>query len=117
MTLHEVNEAASVIHDAVADNAEVIFGSVIDDRIQGEIQITVIATGFQLKDNSAPQAQERKLSAADIFGGGLSFSDLGNKPSQPQQQPSQTFFEPQRPSHEPAGGGLLDIPEFLNPKR
>ena len=117
MTLHEVNEAASVIHDAVADNAEVIFGSVIDDRIQGEIQITVIATGFQLKDNSAPQAQERKLSAADIFGGGLSFSDLGNKPSQPQQQPSQTFFEPQRPSHETAGGGLLDIPEFLNPKR
>ena len=58
MTLHEVNEAASVIHDAVADNAEVIFGSVIDDRIQGEIQITVIATGFQLKDNNAPQAQE-----------------------------------------------------------
>lgn len=117
MTLHEVNEAASVIHDAVADNAEVIFGSVIDDRIQGEIQITVIATGFQLKDNSAPQAQERKLSAADIFGGGLSFSDLGSKPAQPQQQPSQTFFEPSRPSHEPAGGGLLDIPEFLNPKR
>ena len=36
VTLHEVNEAASVIHDAVADNAEVIFGSVIDDRIQGE---------------------------------------------------------------------------------
>jgi len=118
MTLHEVNEAASVIHDAVADNAEVIFGSVIDDRIQGEIQITVIATGFQLKDNSAPQAQERKLSAADIFGGGLSFSDLGNKPSQTPQAPNaQPLFEPSRPSHEPSGGGLLDIPEFLNPKR
>ncbi len=117
MTLHEVNEAASVIHDAVADNAEVIFGSVIDDRIQGEIQITVIATGFQLKDNSAPQAQERKLSAADIFGGGLSFSDLGNKPSQTPAAPNQSLFEPSRPSHEPAGGGLLDIPEFLNPKR
>ena len=118
MTLHEVNEAASVIHDAVADNAEVIFGSVIDDRIQGEIQITVIATGFQLKDSSAPQAQERKLSAADIFGGGLSFSDLGSKPSQTPQAPNaQPLFEPTRPSHEPSGGGLLDIPEFLNPKR
>lgn len=60
MTLHEVNEAASVIHDAVSDNAEVIFGSVIDDRIQGEIQITVIATGFQLKGNEPPKLKKRK---------------------------------------------------------
>lgn len=49
MTLHEVNEAAGVIYDAVDKDANIIFGSVIDERIQGEIQITVIATGFDLK--------------------------------------------------------------------
>lgn len=113
MTLHEVNEAASVIHDAVSDNAEVIFGSVIDDRIQGEIQITVIATGFQLKGNEPVKAQEKKLSAADIFSGGLSFADMGPKQSQPQQSGFQTINKPA----EPGTGGLLDIPEFLNPKR
>ena len=110
MTLHEVNEAASVIHDAVSDNAEVIFGSVIDDRIQGEIQITVIATGFQLKGNEPIKAQEKKISAADIFGGGLSFTDMSTKQSNSYNQPIN------RPS-EPSTGGLLDIPEFLNPKR
>jgi cell division protein FtsZ len=49
MTLFEVNEAADVVYECVDKDANIIFGSVIDDRIQGEIQITVIATGFQLK--------------------------------------------------------------------
>ncbi|MEZ4574974.1 MAG: cell division protein FtsZ [Vampirovibrionales bacterium] len=52
MTLHEVNEAAAVIYDAVDNDANIIFGSVIDERISGEIQITVIATGFELKSRS-----------------------------------------------------------------
>lgn len=111
MTLHEVNEAASVIHDAVSDNAEVIFGSVIDDRIQGEIQITVIATGFQLKGNEPPKMQEKKINAADIFSGGLSFADMNSK------QNSNPGFNQPLNKPEPSTGGLLDIPEFLNPKR
>jgi cell division protein FtsZ len=51
MTLHEVNEAAEIIYSSVVDDANIIFGAVIDERIQGEIQITVIATGFELKIN------------------------------------------------------------------
>lgn len=50
MTLHEVNEAADVIYQVVDKDANIIFGSVIDERIQGELQITVIATGFELKN-------------------------------------------------------------------
>ncbi|MFA6989059.1 MAG: cell division protein FtsZ, partial [Candidatus Gastranaerophilaceae bacterium] len=50
MTLHEVYEAAEVIHETVLEDAQVTFGAVIDDRIQGEVQITVIATGFELKE-------------------------------------------------------------------
>jgi cell division protein FtsZ len=53
MTLHEVNEAAEIVYDAVDPDANIIFGSVIDERLQGEIQITVIATGFELRNAQA----------------------------------------------------------------
>ena len=46
MTLHEVNEAAAVIYSMVDSEANIIFGAVQDERMQGEIRITVIATGF-----------------------------------------------------------------------
>ncbi len=47
MTLHEVNEAADVIYNAVDPNANIIFGAVINEKLQGEVFITVIATGFK----------------------------------------------------------------------
>jgi len=46
LTLHEVNEAAEIIYDLVDPNANLIFGAVIDDAMEGEISITIIATGF-----------------------------------------------------------------------
>ncbi len=46
LTLHEVNAAAERIYEVVDPNANIIFGAVIDDRLQGEVRITVIATGF-----------------------------------------------------------------------
>ena len=121
MTLHEVNEAASVIHDAVSDDAEVIFGSVIDDRIQGEIMITIIATGFELKNGDTVSSKEEfKLSAADFFGSassttstsGLSFAGLGSSASTPSTSAANEVHQ----SHESTASSLLDIPEFLNPK-
>jgi len=46
LTLHEVNEAAHVVTEAAGEEANVIFGSVIDPNLDGEIIITVVATGF-----------------------------------------------------------------------
>ena len=46
LTLHEVNDAAAVIYESVDSEANIIFGAVLDERMQGEIRITVIATGF-----------------------------------------------------------------------
>ena len=46
MKLTEVNEAAKIIQKEAGDEADIIFGSVIDPNIVDEIQITVIATGF-----------------------------------------------------------------------
>lgn len=49
LSLHEVHDAADVIYSAVDPDANILFGSVIDEKLQDEIVITVIATGFNSK--------------------------------------------------------------------
>jgi cell division protein FtsZ len=46
LTLFEVNEAMSIIHDQADEDANIIFGAVLDDRLEDQMKITVIATGF-----------------------------------------------------------------------
>jgi cell division protein FtsZ len=46
MSLYEVNEAASLIQEEAHEDANIIFGAVIDDKLVDEIHVTVIATGF-----------------------------------------------------------------------
>jgi cell division protein FtsZ len=46
LSLHEVNEAATLIQEEAHEDAHIIFGAVIDERMGDEIRITVIATGF-----------------------------------------------------------------------
>ena len=71
MTLHEVTDATNIINDAVLDDARVIIGAVVDDNIQGEIQITVIATGFELRSQVPieEKVENRSISAAEFFSG------------------------------------------------
>ena len=93
MGIHEISDAASIIHDAVLDDATVIIGTAVDEKIQGEIQITVIATGFELKSNStlnqfglgaALSSETSNLNASDFFAGAFNnstskvLSDVGN---------------------------------------
>jgi len=52
MSLMEVNEASSVIQEAAHEDANIIFGAVIDPNLTGRIKITVIATGFDRKGSS-----------------------------------------------------------------
>jgi len=46
LALHEVNDASSMIQEEAHEDANIIFGAVIDPKMEGEIRITVIATGF-----------------------------------------------------------------------
>ncbi len=55
MTLHEIDEAACLIQEAAHEDANIIFGSVIDERIHDELKITVIATGFSTEDEKRLQ--------------------------------------------------------------
>ncbi|HUP18548.1 MAG TPA: cell division protein FtsZ [Gemmatimonadota bacterium] len=53
LSLHEVSEVSSVIHDAAGEEAHIIFGAVIDANLKGEIRVTVIATGIGLARRAA----------------------------------------------------------------
>jgi cell division protein FtsZ len=55
MTLQEVNEALTLVHDAADPEAEIIFGSLIDDNIRDEVKITIIATGFVSREAKVRQ--------------------------------------------------------------
>src|SRR5574344_1850097 len=71
MTLHEITDAANIIHDAVLDDATVIIGTAVNENIQGEIQVTVIATGFEMKSEGTLASKKltdtKQLNAADFF--------------------------------------------------
>ncbi|MFN5515763.1 MAG: cell division protein FtsZ [Cyanobacteriota bacterium] len=97
LTLHEVNTAAETIYDVVDENANIIFGAVIDERLQGEMRITVIATGFTGETRAAKSAVKKPeiLSPPTVFEA---------PPEEVTPEP-----EPQTPS--------LDIPEFLQKRR
>ncbi len=47
LTLFEVNAASSIIRESADEDANIIFGAVIDDNMRDEMKITVIATGFE----------------------------------------------------------------------
>jgi cell division protein FtsZ len=59
LTLHEVNEAATLVQEEADDEANIIFGAVIDESMGDELRITVIATGFgeQPGAHTAPRPQ------------------------------------------------------------
>lgn len=55
LSMLEINEAANIVTENIDPNAKVIFGAVVDDQIRkGEIQITVVATGFDAGRNEPP---------------------------------------------------------------
>lgn len=98
LTLHEVNAAAEIIYEAVDPNANIIFGAVIDDRLQGEVRITVIATGFS--PEVAPATTTTSASRVSSM----------KRPTAPSLGTSPT-------TSEPAAKPGLDIPEFLQRRR
>ena len=99
LTLHEVQEAANVIYSAVSDEANIIFGAVIDDRLHGEVLITVIATGVEIQ----PQPPVSRLRSQTAITG-LS---------------ARAASEPQKINNEfrKIASDILDIPEFLKARQ
>lgn len=66
LSLYEVNEASTLITEAAHEDAEIIFGAVIDDSLGDEVRVTVIATGFS-------DPAEKKNTVQDAFSGMQNF--------------------------------------------
>lgn len=94
LTLYEVDEAMKVIHNAADPEANIIFGTVPDERMQNEMKITVIATGFD------------KV----IAGNNIHSMPLGRPANAPPPQARTASPSTSRPSVD------LDVPTFIRNK-
>jgi cell division protein FtsZ len=66
MGLGEVTQISEIIKDAVGEESEIIFGAVPEPAMQGELRVTVIATGFDTHDVATPAAPHHRASAPVI---------------------------------------------------
>jgi len=65
LSLYEVNEAAEVIRSAATDETNIIFGATVDERLNGQVWVTVVATGFGMQAARHRVFGERPLGGDD----------------------------------------------------
>jgi cell division protein FtsZ len=117
MTLHEVDEAASRICQEVDSNANIIFGTSLDQELEGRIRVAVIATGIDADEMRAPLPEhsdkvhvlgfsERRGSAAGSAGPTAS-ADSGPKETATTPEPEQSDVVAEEPEERlvASGGG------------
>lgn len=71
MSLVEVDEAVSVIHESAGEEANVIMGAVIDENLGDEMMVTVIATGFNKRGTGAVRLAKQPAKVLDRIPAGL----------------------------------------------
>ncbi len=102
MTLFEVDAATNRIRKEVDEEANIIFGSSIDDTMNGRVRVSVVATGIDLAE--AVQARPNPQENLKVVVGGRAAASQGQQaPQAPQQQP-------QRPVGMPAGMAAPNLP-------
>ena len=88
LSLNEINEAAYLVHEAVSPDANIIFGAGVDESLDDEVRITIIATGFE-KDSRRPskpqRMTERVVRAEEDDEDGLVMTDFAPKKAQQPQ--------------------------------
>lgn len=86
-TMHELQEAANIIYEAVDPDAIIIFGSVTDEGMEQDVRITVVATGF-------PEHTETEPEVEDGFSFGNSQEEVAFAPQPAVLRNSEEFYEP-----------------------
>ena len=125
LTLFEVNDAVSVITEAVGSDAEIIWGTVLDDNLEDEMRVTVIATGFSSKREETVSGVAEKARATLPANGRLSRMDKMDIPTFMRPQ-SAANDAPSEPAEDRPGDGVdldklspndLEYPTFLRKGR
>ncbi len=107
LSLTEVNEAAFLIQEAVDPDCNIIFGAGIDDELDDEIRITIIATGFERNNPHSARRGERRDSSEsrieyDEDDDGLEMTPFNGRTAQSQTRASnyeeeEEYIEPVKP--------------------
>ncbi len=85
LTLSEVSEASEIIHAAAHEDANIIFGAVVDPAMEGKVKITVIATGFdRVRVETSPAAQSARTTPIDLVRLHRAGAGAGTTDRQPQ---------------------------------
>ena len=93
LSLDEVNEAAELVRDVVDENCNIIFGAGVDDTLNEEVEITVIATGFnQQRVANIPKENATELNLPKMNFDKFFFNE------EKQEQPQKT--EPEEPTEQ-----------------
>ncbi|MFT8978498.1 cell division protein FtsZ [Gluconobacter oxydans] len=103
LTLYEVNAAADRIREEVADDANIIFGALIDEKLNGRVRVSVVATGIATQprqDPSAPSTETRQASAPQTNAGTAAPREsAGTRAAASSFQPGSTYAGgPPRPN-------------------
>ncbi len=106
--LFEINEAASLVQEAAHEDANIIFGTVIDDSLGDEVRVTVIAAGFDSTPSVLPPSIDQRVRAAvGAAGNGSSpqaspqaFPQQPARPPAPQYAPAQQSARPAQPAYQ-----------------
>jgi cell division protein FtsZ len=89
LKLSEVNEASSLIQTAAHEDANIIFGAVLDEKMGDEVKITVIATGFR---DQMPERRARMLSVEEAPVVSVPVVSSGNWLREPAPEPAAPRF-------------------------
>jgi len=105
LSMYEVDEAARIITEAAAPEANIIFGAVIDEAYTGQIKVTVVATGF---DEAESQAAQMATPAQRILKNNFS------RPGAEKTEPVRSHIEqPMRSSSIDFDEQELEVPAFM----
>jgi cell division protein FtsZ len=87
MTLHEISEASTLIQEAAHEDANIIFGAVIDETIGDQLRVTVIATGFDHARVTYPDQTQNyvNMNMQNQFAGNNAQSNMQSMPQIPPQ--------------------------------
>ncbi len=116
LSLDDVNNATSIIFEAAGADANIIFGAILDENIQDEVRVTVIATG--LNERIPAQTPEEDRNVLELFGTRRKVLDI---PTFKRKEKPAFSFETSKESLEEEistpSDEYLDIPTFLRKKQ
>jgi len=110
LTLHDIHQAVAAIYDVAHKDANIIFGAVVDEDVEQEIKVTILATGLERKKGMAKMRAEEQIE----------FSPKRTREKRDEETPSLSRLVEEEPAIAASRGSssrrkisAFDIPPFL----